>query len=167
MKMKKKSWHYRFLDWMNSHPSDNFCPYMRQLTGHLLLIPAFALGVSLALFLTLFPVYQFFWTPESEDGLWALRLVSLALDGGLLILLMRAYRDEWAVAVHWKARGVPKGMIDLDKWYHKQLIPKFFQGISVSMPHTECTDRALNIATEWARTWHDAICPKIEFVDDD
>lgn len=83
----KDSWHYHFLtsdDWWNSHLYSqyraNLCPYVRRLTGMLIVTLLCCIVVGLAAFsATIAPIYWFLGFPPVTSGIGAFIAIGFLL----------------------------------------------------------------------------------------
>lgn len=138
MRINRKSWHYRLLRATEFDPSDNLCPYCRQVIAAIVLAIIFgAIGLA-AIGLALGPFVQFF--VEGDAAVWAL----LGGVGDIFVLSVllsnvvserrrreRIARRSQAVERDWAPRTPPKepGLLRL-----------------------------------WLRAKHEKVCPRLDFV---
>ena len=155
MKISKKSWHYKLLKSMNSYPKDNLCPYVRQVIGNMLLcLLLFSLLLGAA-FLASYPIWRW-WLQDGTTGFFS---SCLWIVGGAIMI--KVYHEEWKISAYYleHPRFDREGMLDMTKWYHRQLIPQAVQNLDIHLPRPAHD----NIFLERARAAHDKVCPQLEF----
>ena len=79
MKIKKDSWHYRFIKWTGKDPSPNLCNYFWQVVGPPLFVTLIALLLVIAVAGMIF-----------EHGWSLLWMIPLGLLGGAVLILIIA-----------------------------------------------------------------------------
>lgn len=165
MNIKKSAWHYRlikrFSDWA---PPSNFCPYMRKLTGIMLLLffvaPSVVYGMGEAVMLV-------WWGKDMFNEIWMATLESysmwLAVHGAISAL---------AGMLAWVVLGVcligvtidlikkMKDKYDIAKMLKQKEAGTWIEPTSEGYVRSEPT-----IVTRWLEAIHDKTCPIIEFTE--
>lgn len=163
MKMKKTAWHYRFLKFMDYSPNDNFCPYCRQVVGGMLIIALITVLGSMAIFLFTYPLWR--WVLFVDSG-GVFGFFSGAAWFVFSWFVFKLYHEEWETSLYYLENPTTHnehGMLNMLRWYHRQLIPKRLLDLdySISLPRPPHD----SIVLERMRAAHDKICPTIEFVE--
>lgn len=154
MNVRRTSWHYRLLRFLYFDPHDNLCPYVRQVFGALVMASSLAMVALIVLFVAAYPI----WRPVLGPDGWAGFFSAIAwLGAGWFSIAM--YRAEWQISTAYAMRGEDGGMLDVSKWYHRDLIPEFLKGYRISIPKPKHD----SIILERARAAHDMICPSLTF----